>query len=414
VGTAVAVRVFNGASTPSVYFPSAAGHYRPQPERTFFWGTNLTATFTAAQRAELVRTRRLVVIAPSLDGYDLRQQEVQARKLTVLDPDVRPIFYFNTKHYLNEALYPKYLHGFDVGTMALHDAGGRPIRFHATRRDPQGTGYYVDETSPAWHAFYVHTADRVLATGHFAGIAMDSMRPLTDATDRAAATRLDASRIADWNRGQQRLLQEVHARFPGKTVLYNGISQVVPGQIDRDLGPLTVADGALNEQFCLEHAEPNPTHIRSDIALMQREGGQGKDLLEKVNYDLAHALSDAQLASVRKRWGDFCLGAFLLGWTPGSSYFDFSDGYGIDQLDTQPTELDLDLGAPTAPATFSGDVGSRAFQRGQVYVNLGTASAHVKLAADLARVEDRRIVGQFRAGDGLTLGPQQAALLVER
>jgi hypothetical protein len=296
--------------------------------------------------------------------------------------------------------------------MALHEAGGRPIRFHATRRDPQGTGYYVDETSPGWHAFYLHTAAQVLAAGHFAGIAMDSMRPLTEATDHAAASRLDASRIADWNRGQQRLLQQVRARFPGKTVLYNGISQVVPGQIDRDLGPLTVADGALNEQFCLEHAEPNTTHIRSDITLMQAEGAKGKVLLEKVNYDLAHAMTDPQLASVRKRWGDFCLGAFLLGWTPGSTFFDFSDGYGIDQLDTQPTELDLDLGAPTAPAAFSGDVGSRAFQRGQVYVNLGNAPAQVKLAADLARVEDRRIIGRFRPGENFTLAPQHAALLI--
>jgi hypothetical protein len=75
-------------------------------------------------------------------------------------------------------------------------------------------------------------------------------------------------------------------------------------------------------------------------------------------------------------------------------------------------ELDLDLGGPTAAASFTGDVGSRTFQRGQVYVNLGSAPAHLTLAADVARVEDRRIVGQFRAGDHITVGPERAAFLI--
>jgi hypothetical protein len=403
----------DGTSSKVVVHPPASD-YRPQPDRTFFWGTNLIDTFTSAQRAELVSSRHVVVISPSLDGYNLHQQEVQAKKLNAVDPQVQAIFYFNTKHYLNEASHPRYMHGFDPATMALHDASGQPVLFHVTRLAPQGIGYYVDESSPAWHAFYLRTAARVLAAGHFDGIAMDSLRPLTSVTDRAAAPRLTSAQIAAWNHGQQRLLKQVRARFPGKTVLYNGISQTVPGQIDRDLGPLDVADGTLNEEFCLERGEPNAAHIRTDLTLMATAAGRHKVVLEKVNYDLAHALTLPQLAGVRDRWGDFCLGAFLLGWDPGSTYFDFSDGYGIDQLGTEPAELDLDLGAPTAAASFTGDVGSRTFQRGQVYVNLGDGVARVTVASDVTRVDNGVVVGQYRSGDTISVGPEQAAFLVPR
>ena len=412
VAVVIVFRLVANGSSPKIVFHPVAQDYRPQPDRTFFWGTNIAATFSPAQDADLVRSRGVVVISPSLDGYNLDEQERQARELHKLEPGVRTFFYFNTKHYLDEKLYPKYLHGFDPAMMALHGTDGALVRFHATRRDPHGSGYYVDESSPAWRAFYLRTAARVLAAGQFTGIAMDSLRPLTAATDQAAVTRVRPGRVSEWNRGQLTLLRQVRSKLSDKLVLYNGISQTVPGQTDRNLGPLDIADGTLNEEFCLQHGQPNVPFIRNDLGLMATAAAQHKFVLEKVNYDLAHVLTDAQLASVRERYGDFCLGAFLLGYQPGSAYFDFSDGYGIDQLDTLPPELELDLGRPTSAAKFDGDVGTRGFERGRVYVNLGDQPAHVVLDAPGIRVADHAVVKRYRAGGTLTLGANSAAFLV--
>jgi hypothetical protein len=136
---------------------------------------------------------------------------------------------------------------------------------------------------------------------------MDSLRPLTSATDRAAVARLQPAQVAAWNSGQLSLLRQVRTRFPDRFVLYNGISQTVAGQSERDLDPLDVAGGTLNEQFCLQREAPNASFLRNDLTLMATIAREHKFVLEKVNYDLAHVMSAAQLASFRDRYGDFCL-----------------------------------------------------------------------------------------------------------
>jgi hypothetical protein len=338
------------------------GRFHPQPQRTFFWGTSVRAPFTPAQLDAMARTRGIVVIAASLDHFNLAAQESAARALHARNPAVRVLFYLNTKHYFDESRHPDYLHGFDPATMALHGADASPVPFRVTDRHPDGIGVYVDEAAAAWRSFYVATARRIMAAGGFDGIAMDSLRPLTAATDPRAVAAVPPDHVLAWNAGQLQLLRDVRAAFPGKLVVYNGISPTVPGQDNRDLAPLAVADAALNEHFCLQGGEPDATAIRADIALMAQAAQRHKTLLEKVNYPQG-AVS---------RYGDFCLGAFLLGWSPGAAYFDFSDGYGFHQLDTQPPDAELDLGDPTAPATFARDVGTRAFQHGVVTVNLAT------------------------------------------
>jgi hypothetical protein len=278
---------------------------------------------------------------------------------------VRVLFYLNTKHYFDENLHPAYLHGFDAATMALHGANGAPVPFGVSARHPSGIGVYVDEAAAAWRSFYLATAQQIMAAGGFDGIAMDSLRPLTAATDRSAAAAVSPAQVTAWDAGQLQLLHDVQAAFPGKLVAYNGISQTVPGQTDRDLAPLGIADAALNEHFCLEHGAPDDAAIRADLAIMSAAAARHKIVLEKVNYPQGSA----------SRYGDFCLGAFLLGWVPGSTYFDFSDGYGVHQLDTQPRDVELNLGRPTAAASVSGVVGTREFEHGQVSVNFVTHAA---------------------------------------
>ena len=359
---ALAVQESGTGTTPG---HATAGRYRPQPERTFFWGTSVRAPFTSTQLDAMARTRGIVVISASLDHYNLAEQESAARALHARNPDVRVLFYLNTKHYFDETLHPDYLHGFDPATMALHGADGAPVPFRVTARHPSGIGVYVDEASSAWRAFYLATAQQIMVAGGFDGIAMDSLRPLSAATDPSAVSAVPTDQVAAWNAGQLQLLGEVHAAFHGKIVLYNGISQTVPGQVNRNLTPLAVADATLNEHFCLQRGEPDAASIRADLALMADAAARHKIVLEKVNYPQGST----------NNYGEFCLGAFLLGWSPGSTYFDYSDGYGFHQLDTQPRDLELDLGAPTSPATFTGDVGTRSFQHGEVTVDLTTREA---------------------------------------
>jgi hypothetical protein len=384
---------------------SAAHDYRPQPEWTFFWGTNARAPFSTAQLDDIARTRHVAVIAGSLDHFDLSAQEAAARALKARNPALKVLFYFNTKHYFDQTLHPNYMRGFDPSTMALRGPDAEPLPFHVSAHRPTGIGWYVDETSPAWHTFYLRTARQIMAAGSFDGIAMDSLRPLTATIDPSAVAALSPAQIAAWNAGQLELLREVRAAFPDKIVLYNGISQGVPGQIDRDLGPLSVAGAALNEGFCLTHGVPSSDGIRNDLALMATAARHHKILLEKVNS--GHRGNGAT-------FGDFCFGAFLLGFAPGSSYFDFSAGYGIDQLDTLPAEADLDLGPPVAAASFRGEVGVRAFRNGSVYVNLGDAAATVSVAGPAWQLANRVVVADYPRGGTVTLAPHQAAFFVNR
>jgi hypothetical protein len=404
VAISVAVAfVLHTSSRPSLR--SAAHDYRPQPQWTFFWGTNARAPFSTGQLDAIARTRHVAVIAGSLDHYDLRAQEAAARALKARNPAVKVLFYFNTKHYFDQALHPKYMRGFDPATMALHGPDGQPVPFHVSAHRPSGIGWYVDEASAAWHAFYLRTARRIMVAGSFDGIAMDSLRPLTAATDRGAVAALSAAQTAAWNAGQLDLLGEVRAAFPAKTVLYNGISQSVPGQTDRDLAPLSVADAALNENFCLAGGVPSAGGIGNDLALMATAARRHKILLEKVNFGSRPGAT---------MFGDFCFGAFLLGYVPGSTYFDFSAGYGFDQLDTQPAEVDLDLGPPVGRTSMGGRIGTRTFRNGSVCVNLGDAAATVAVPAASWQVANRVVVAGYPSGGTITLAPHQAAFFVNR
>jgi hypothetical protein len=401
VGIAVAFVLHTGR--PSAR--SAAHDYRPQPQWTFFWGTNARAPFSADQLVDIARTRRIVVIASSLDHFDLSAQEAAARALKARNPALEVLFYFNTKHYFDQTLHPNYMRGFDPATMALRGPDGAPVPFHVSAHRPTGIGWYVDEASTAWRSYYLRTARQIMAAGSFDGIAMDSLRPLSAAIDPSAVAALSATRIAAWNSGQLELLREVRAAFPDKIVLYNGISQSVPGQVDRDLAPLSVAGAALNEGFCLTRGVVSADGIRNDLALMATAAREHKMLLEKVNS--GHRGNGAT-------FGDFCFGAFLLGYAPGSSYFDFSDGYGIDQLDTLPAEADLDLGPPAGTASFRGEVGVRAFRNGSVYVNLGDTPATVTVAGAAWQVANRVVVADRPRGGTVTLAAHQAAFFVNR
>ena len=68
---------------------SAARDYRPQPQWTFFWGTNARAPFTAAQLADIAAPGHIAVIAGSLNHFDLAAQEAPRASLNARNPELR-------------------------------------------------------------------------------------------------------------------------------------------------------------------------------------------------------------------------------------------------------------------------------------------------------------------------------------
>ena len=51
---AIGLRFSTDRPGPKIVVHPLVTQYRPQPDRTFFWGANVTNTFSAAQRAKLV------------------------------------------------------------------------------------------------------------------------------------------------------------------------------------------------------------------------------------------------------------------------------------------------------------------------------------------------------------------------
>ena len=129
------------------------------------------------QLDDIARTRHVAVIAGSLDSFNLSAQEAAARALKARSPALEALFYFNTKHYFDQASHPNYMRGFDPASMALSGPDAQPRRFHVSSHRPNGIGWYVDETSPAWHSFYLRTARQIMAAGSFDGIAVEGGDP---------------------------------------------------------------------------------------------------------------------------------------------------------------------------------------------------------------------------------------------
>lgn len=345
--------------------------------RGVFWGSNPTGPFTDAQIAQITTHYRYVVIGASHGGFNVATQLADVARLRAANPDIKVLWYWNSKHYLWEDNHKFYVKGFDLGSMALHGMDGSVVVFKSGAR-PGGIGVYVDTRSAAFRAFYLDIANRAIAAG-YDGVAMDSFRPLTLGTDPDAVKAVGSVGVRDWNIAQQWLLAEVNAAMPGKIVLYNGISQTVKSQVNRGLGPLDSTRATLNESFCIERDVPaSVAHLTADIKLMQARND--RVLLEKVNFGVGKAWTSAQRSAFRDKYGAFCLGVFLVGWRPGSTYFGFSDGYGLTQLDADMAleQSAIKLGAPVSDATISSTgIATRVYKRGTVVVNLSPTAQRV-------------------------------------
>jgi hypothetical protein len=153
----------------------------------------------------------------------------------------------------------------------------------------------------------------------------------------------------------------------------------------------------MDELFCGAEGD-----VVADIAIMERYADRSLQLHMPADPDDI----DADTLRDRER---YCVASFLLGWQPGSTHFSMGKGYAVDQLDEQPVDIDLDLGAPLGLHSRRGDVLQRSFEHGMVYVNVGTEPVTLTFPRPLTRVEQGRSYGSY---DEYTLDGEDAVLFL--
>ena len=158
----------------------------------------------------------------------------------------------------------------------------------------------------------------------------------------------------------------------------------------------------MDEAFCLSGAG-EVLDIEADIEIMQR---YPEKLLQLRVPSPAGSLPSTE----RRRLERLCVGSFLLGWQPGSTFFNMGDGYGTEQLSQQPPDIDLDIGPPIEAALDEGGALVREFENGVVYVNLDTEPVTVELASSLVQMDGGIAVGTV--DDTVTIPPQDAVLFL--
>ena len=380
--------------------------YSPQPERSFIWvGANQADQFSDRQLERLAEHYDIVVLAKFHARYDIAAHHEAARRLVSLRPDVRVFPYFSMRYWFDknrwgETILPEWL---------LRDAEGDLVeRDDDEDREGGGAATFVDLANPDYRAWALDVLASWLLEAPYAGVAFDAVAPLGEGDAESVAAweeRLGRERVAAYDRGLRELLAAAKDLVgPTRTIIYNGIAPnlAVRGE-DRNLGLLELADAALDERFCLD-VDGSPHVLDEDLDLLA--GGPEGELLMRTA--LPRSFSPGQAADLEA----FCVGAFLVGWEPGRSYFQAGRDYTAAQLDRAAPDLDVNLGLPLGPPVREGEVVYRQFERGLVVVNLGPDPAPVSVSEPVTQVRGGRVVGRHEPGSPIVVGVTDALYLL--
>jgi hypothetical protein len=386
--------------------PKGVAEFPPQPHRRFIRaGSTGGAQFTQEEFRFLARNFDYVLLAKFHGGFDIQAQHEAAHRLKELNPSMRVFPYFSTKYWFEEN---KWDQTFDPAWYLRDNNGNIVYRARNNDKDdPKGVAY-VDLANPEYRTWALNTLRSWLDVAPYAGISFDAAEPIGDyGQDVAQWERLlGRGRIEEYNAGMRALLAGAQRLVgPDREVIFNGIAPNPLRGPDRNLDLLDVADGALNERFCLD-VQGGVHALGDDLALMQRY--HDRRLFLRTNYP------DQKLRpNDRERYGRFCLGSFLLGWRPGLTYYQFGDDYTADQLRRDIPDMNVPIGTPAGPYQHNGDVLSRPFTNGAVYVNVGDQPAQVALSRPLISVDAGQVVAQLEAGDTITVPPLDAVFLLD-
>jgi Hypothetical glycosyl hydrolase family 15 len=355
--------------------------------------------FTDAELRYLADNFNYVLLTKYHGGYDIRLHHEAARRLKELNPSVRVFPYFSTKYWYeaNEwgvELDPAFLLKDNSGEVVGKRRGGEEL----------DAGEYVDLANPAYRQWALGVLSSWLEAAPYDGISFDSADLIGDYPAKEARRwqeDLGPERIEQWNEGLRALLRDARAMAgPDREVLYNGIA---PGPLrgpSRGLELLDLTDGALDERFCL-NADGEYNDLRADLKLMA-----------DTDAMLFMRATGRSQGPERSRLARYCLGAFLLGWEPGRSYFQFGDDYTAAQLADDPPVQRVELGRPSGEARIEGPVGERRFERGMAFVNLGDEAVEVRSPEDFVTWSENGTGARVTKGQVLKVEPRDTVLLL--
>ena len=335
-------------------------------------------------------------------GWDIEAHHADTRRLNAARRDVRVFPYFSTKYWFerNEwgvELDPDWLLRDNEGELVPKLRGG----------EEQDDGRFIDLANPDYRDWALEVIASWLEAAPYAGVSFDAADPIGD-NDPEEIERWTAligpERIAAYNEGIRDLLDRAGDLVgPDGEVIYNGIAPNPIRGTGRDLDLLEVADGALDEKFCIDR-KGEPLAIDEDLALMAD--------VEDDRLFLRTNLPEGLSPEDRDRLRRLCVGTFLLGWVPGRTFFQIGDTYTTDQLVAENApEVEVDVGRPTGPAEGT-TVRTRPFANGLIVVNLGGSPATFEMPSPLSAMEGGRTADRYEAGASVTIDPLDALLLV--
>jgi len=380
--------------------------YAPQPDRRFIRvGTNTGQQFTDGEYQTLADNFGVVLFTKFHAGWDVTKQHEAARRLVGMKPGIKAYPYFSTKYWFDQNRWDG---AKPNDAWFLRDNQGKLVG-RDRKKDRAGNGgvTLVDLANPEYRTWALGVMKTWLDAAPYAGISFDAAEPIGDYGDKDIARyakTLGPERVKAYNDGMHQLLADAKKLVgPGRSVVFNGIAPSQPRGPERNLDFLQSADGALDERFCLD-VHGDVRGIDADLTLLGQH--QDKQLFMRTNY------LDSFPAADRDRLQRLCLGAFLMGWEPGHSAYQFGGDYTADQLGKNPPDIAVNLGAPSGAYIHKGALLEREFANGVVYVNPGTSPQRVALDAPLTEVRGGKVVATRRAGDTVTVAPGDAAYLV--
>jgi hypothetical protein len=381
--------------------PAPAGAYAPAPERRFAWvGTTTRQQFTDEEFRILARDYGVVVLSKFHAGFRTAAHHEAARRLVALHPGIQVYPYWSTKYWFDKERAMGLT--FDPDWYLRDNRGELVIR---TKRGEERSKY-VDLANPAYREWALEVLAGWLRAAPYAGVAFDAAEPIGDfgADDVQEWDRLlGPARIEAYNDGMRDLLRRAHELVgPDRKIIYNGFAPNPRRGPGRNLDLLELTDGALTERFCIG-ARGEPVDIAADLEVVRDH--PGKALLFKSNH--------RDTFGARARYERLCFGAFLLGWDPGRTYFQFGPDYTEAQLTNPAPDLDVNVGRPVGDAVVREGLGRRDFANGIVLVNLADEPRSTPAPRALAQLSGRHVVDRLGPGDTITVPPQDAVFLLD-
>lgn len=367
-------------------------------------GANDGSQFTEEEFQFLARSFDYVLLTKFHGGWDTQLHHEATKRLKELNPALRVFPYMSMKYWFKQNQWGG--RPFDPAWYLRDNEGN--IVYRSRRKDDPEKVPYVDLANSEYREWTLETLRSWLQSAPYDGITFDAAERIGESEEERIDWEklLGRDRVEAYNAGIRTLLVSAKRLVgPDREVIYNGIAPNLLRGSGRNLELLDVADGALDERFCLD-ARGEVNALQDDLELMSRY--DDRKLFLHTNYP-----GDELGQDTRERYGRFCLGSFLLGWRPGLTYFRFGDDYSVDQLRRDIPDMNIPVGPPAGPYKRDGEVLSRVFANGEVYVNIADQPAQVTLARALVKVQAQKELAQTEVGDTITVPPRDAVFLLE-